>query len=106
MRRLTSVDGDAEARKALLEEDLKRTDKIMMLEQVHPDKLLALKMKMNIIGSFFYNGLSSSGPPTFNNEDIRVLSKDDMEDEEEDDADEEEGEVSEHIFEQTVKKEL
>jgi len=110
MRRLTSVEGDAEARKALLEEDLKRTDKIMMLEQVHPDKLLALKMKMNIIGSFFYNGLASAGPPTFNNEDIRVLRKDDMEDEEEEedekiDADEK-GEVSEHIFDQTVKKEL
>lgn len=72
MRRLSAVDGDVDARKALLEDDLKRTDKIMMMEKVHPDKMGALKMKMNIIGSFFYNGLSSSGPPSFDNEDIEV----------------------------------
>ena len=72
MRRVSAVDGDVAARRALLEEDLKRTDKIMMLEKVHPDKIEGLKMKMNIIGSFFYNGLSSSGPPGFDNEDIDV----------------------------------
>ena len=94
MRRLSAVDGDVDARKALLEDDLKRTDKIMMLEKVHPDKLEALKMKMNIIGSFFYNGLSSSGPPNFDNEDIKVPRNDrengkDSEEEEEEDDEEE-----------------
>jgi len=82
MERLTAVDGDVESRKALLEEDLKRTDKILMLEKVHPEKIESLQKKMNIIGSFFYNGMSS-GMPLINHEDIKVQRAEEEEEEEE-----------------------
>ena len=101
MRRLSAVEGDVAARKALLEEDLKRTDKIMMLEKVHPDKIRGLKMKMNIIGSFFYNGLSSSGPPAFNNEEIEVKRKN-GEEEEDEDEDEDEDDDEEEVADESM----
>ena len=89
MRRISAIDGDVTARKTLLEEDLKRTDKIMMLEKVHPDKIRVLKLKMNIIGSFFYNGLSAADVPVFNNEEIEVKHKKGPNDEQEEDDDDE-----------------
>ena len=101
MRRLSAVDGDVGARKALLEDDMKRTDKIMMLEKVHPDKIERMKLKMNIIGSFFYNGLSSAGVPLFNNEEIEVEKEDEDEDE-----DEEGEEVEDDVIEASTKDEL